>query len=345
IWNYFAGKGLKGHQIAGILGNLTAESGLNPNAVNPNGGATGLPQWLGSRLTGLLSDNGGKVPGVSGQLDYIWKELQGSENGVLKRLLASTDVRSATGAFAGFERAEGWSQANPENIALWQKRLSASQDALARFQGTASAATKDLGTFGGGLGQLGNALSQFPAAPAGGGGGLFSWLSALFGGGASLSPAAWSAIQSGTGGLYDVGGATGGSDPRRVAGLVHEQEYVMDAPVVRALGVPFLDNLRRTAKSGRGYYEGGYAMPGGGSSGSSSMGGWSSQQSQPTRIERHYHNYAGVSVREEESDDGKGGRREDIIIEEKLTAAANRPGSSFNKTLSGRGARQPVKRR
>ncbi|RWF00459.1 phage tail tip lysozyme [Mesorhizobium sp.] len=345
IWNYFAGKGLKGHQIAGILGNLTAESGLNPNAVNPNGGATGLPQWLGSRLTGLLSDNGGKVPGVGGQLDYIWKELQGSENGVLKRLLASTDVRSATGAFAGFERAEGWSQANPENIALWQKRLSASQDALARFQGTASAATRDLGTFGGGLGQLGNALSQFPTAPVGGGGGLFSWLGALFGGGASLSPNAWAAIQAGGGGLYDVGGPTGGSDPRKVAGLVHEQEYVMDAPVVRALGVPFLDNLRRTAKSGRGYYEGGFAMPGGGSSGSSSSGGWSSQQSQPTRIERHYHNYAGVSVREEESDDGKGGRREDIIIEEKLTAAANRPGSSFNKTLSGRGARQPVKRR
>lgn len=346
IWNFFAGKGLQSHQIAGIMGNLTAESGLNPNAVNPNGGATGLPQWLGSRLTGLLSDNGGKVPGVSGQLDYIWKELQGSEGGVLKRLLASTDVRSATGAFAGFERAEGWSQANPENIALWQKRLSASQDALAKFQGTATAATRDLGTFGGGLGQLGNALSQFPAAPAGGGGGgLFSWLGALFGGGASLSPNAWAAIQSGGGGLYDVGGATGGSDPRKVAGLVHEQEYVMDAPVVRALGVPFLDNLRRAAKSGRGYAEGGYAMPGGGSSGSSSMGGWSSQSAQPARIERHYHDYAGVSVREEESDDGKGGRREDIIIEEKLTAAANRRGSSFNKTLASRGARQPVKRR
>ncbi|MER9851251.1 phage tail tip lysozyme [Mesorhizobium sp. M0106] len=344
IWNFFAGKGLQSHQIAGIMGNLTAESGLNPNAVNPNGGATGLPQWLGSRLTGLLSANGGRVPGVGGQLDYIWKELQGPESGVLKRLLGSTDVRTATGAFAGFERAEGWSQANPENIALWQKRLTASQDALAQFQGTATAATKDLGTFGGGLGQLGNALSQFPAAPAGGGlsgfSGIWSMISGFF-----RSPAAWSAIQSGTAGLYDVGGATGGNDPRRVAGLVHEQEYVMDAPVVRALGVPFLDSLRRTAKSGRGYYEGGYAMPGAGSSGSASMGGWSSQSAQPARIERHYHDYAGVSVREEETDDGKGGRREDIIIEEKLTAAANRRGSSFNKTLASRGARQPVKRR
>ncbi|MER8964496.1 phage tail tip lysozyme [Mesorhizobium sp. M0808] len=345
IWNFFAGKGLQSHQIAGIMGNLTAESGLNPNAVNPNGGATGLPQWLGSRLTGLLSANGGKVPGVGGQLDYIWKELQGPESGVLKRLLGSNDVRSATGAFAGFERAEGWSQANPENIALWQKRLTASQDALARFQGTATAATKDLGTFGGGLGQLGNALSQFPTAPAGGGGGWLSWLAGLFGGGASLSPGAWAAIQAGGGGLYDVGGSTGGSDPYKVAGLVHEQEYVMDAPVVRALGVPFLDSLRRTAKSGRGYYEGGYAMPGAGSSGSASVGGWSSQSAQPARIERHYHDYAGVSVREEETDDGKGGRREDIIIEEKLTAAANRRGSSFNKTLASRGARQPVKRR
>lgn len=345
IWNFFAGKGLQGHQIAGIIGNLTAESWLNPNAVNPKGGAAGLPQWLGSRLSGLLSANGGKVPGVGGQLDYIWKELQGSESGVLKQLLSSKDVRSATAAFGGFERGEGWSKANPENIVLWQKRLSASQEALAKFQGTAGAATKDLGTFGGGLGQLGNALSKFPAAPAGGGGGLMSWLGGLFGGGGnpSLSPAAWSAIQAGGGGLYDVGGPTGGSDPRRVAGLVHEKEYVMDEPVVRALGVPFLDNLRRAAKSGRGYAEGGYAMPG--YRNSSSAGNWSSQQNQPTKIERHYHDYAGVSIREEESDDGQGGRREDIIIEEKLTAAANRPGSSFNKTLNGRGARQPVKRR
>ncbi|MER8817168.1 phage tail length tape measure family protein [Mesorhizobium sp. M0965] len=216
--------------------------------------------------------------------------------------------------------------------------------AITRLTESTGLAAKGLNSFGGGLGQLGNALSQFPAAPAGGGlsgfSSIWSMISGFF-----RSPAAWSAIQSGAGGLYDVGGATGGNDPRRVAGLVHEQEYVMDAPVVRALGVPFLDSLRRTAKSGRGYYEGGYAMPGAGSSGSPSMGGWSSQSAQPTRVERHYHDYAGVSVREEETEDGKGGRREDIIIEEKLTAAANRRGSSFNKTLAGRGARQPVKRR
>lgn len=40
--------------LAGIIGSWEFESGgLNPAAVNPNGGASGLGQWLGSRLTNL----------------------------------------------------------------------------------------------------------------------------------------------------------------------------------------------------------------------------------------------------------------------------------------------------
>lgn len=39
--------------IAAIVGNWLLESTLDPKAVNPGGGASGLGQWLGSRLTGL----------------------------------------------------------------------------------------------------------------------------------------------------------------------------------------------------------------------------------------------------------------------------------------------------
>lgn len=53
-------------------------------------------------------------------------------------------------------------------------------DAVTKMAGASGAATEGLGTLGGGLQNMGNALSQFPAAPAAAGGG--GWLSKLFGG-------------------------------------------------------------------------------------------------------------------------------------------------------------------
>ncbi|ARM12135.1 MULTISPECIES: phage tail length tape measure family protein [Rhizobium] len=61
-------------------------------------------------------------------------------------------------------------------------------DAVTKLANSASAATKGLDTFGGGLGKIGQSLSSsfFPAAPTGaaggGGGGLFGFLSGIFGG-------------------------------------------------------------------------------------------------------------------------------------------------------------------
>lgn len=313
IWNFFAGKGLQPHQIAGILGNLQAESGLNPNAVNPNGGASGLPQWLGGRLSGLLSANGGRLPGVGGQLDYMWKELQGPESGVLKRLLGSTDVRSATGAFAGYERAEGWSQRNPENIALWDKRLSASEASLARFQGTANVATKDLGTFGGGLGQLGKALSQFPAAPGAGFGSIFSsLLNPSFAGTAAYS---WmSANPGGYIGLYANG--TDNAPP----GWAWVGERGPELMRMRG-GEQVMDN-RRSIQAAN-----------------------SQGNIVQFKHETVIHNYGSSNVSTDEEDDGKGGRRTNVIIGEQLATEMNRPGSAPNRVLNSRGARQPLKRR
>ncbi|QTK79697.1 Phage Tape Measure Protein [Agrobacterium tumefaciens] len=92
----------------------------------------------------------------------------------------------------------------------------------------------------------------------GGGGGLFSLFSGLFGGGSQ-----WSGIQSGaiTGGLYSDGGYTGDGGKYQPAGVVHKGEYVFDQAAVKAAGGPAaMEAMRRNLK---GYADGGYvgAMP------------------------------------------------------------------------------------
>lgn len=253
VWDFFSGKGLPPHQVAGIMGNVGAESSFNPSALNPSSGAFGLFQHLGSRLSSL-----GSGAGLDEQLNFVWKELQTSEAGVLKKLLAAPDVRSATSAFAGFERAGGWSKANPEGIELWEQRLQTAQQSLDKFGGTANAANQSLGQFGNGLGQMGNALSQFPAAPGGGAGGI---LGSLFGGlnSAFSGTKAFNWLSSNPGqfiGLYDQGDHTGDGDPREVAGLVHKQEFVFSAPATRNLGVNYLRRLHEAGKRGTGFANG-----------------------------------------------------------------------------------------
>ena len=61
VWNYMTERGLSPIAAAGVLGNMEAESGFNPFAVNPNGGAFGIVQWLGGRKTTVqqkLTDGG-----------------------------------------------------------------------------------------------------------------------------------------------------------------------------------------------------------------------------------------------------------------------------------------------
>ncbi|TGT72905.1 hypothetical protein EN802_13580 [bacterium M00.F.Ca.ET.159.01.1.1] len=217
VWNFFASKGLKPFQIAGIMGNVSGESAFNPLAVGDGGNALGLFQW-NDRAPALLNSIGGRgnLGNVGAQLNFAWKELQTTENTALQKLMSSTDVRGATSAFAGFERPEGFSWANPEGAHNFLGRLSGAQDALAKFGSTASTATSAVGQLGGassgalsslvsstgqaagglnalgsGAGKLGSMLSQFPAAPGGGGGG-FGGIGGLFGslfGGGGLNSA------------------------------------------------------------------------------------------------------------------------------------------------------------
>lgn len=154
IFNFFISKGLQPFQAAGLMGNMQAESGLNPKRVQgtptPAGdqdnitvdGHTGygLVQWTSrGRQQGLadLAANNNTISGDLGtQLQYIMQELEGPYKSDYDKLLASTNITDATNIILmGYERPK-----NPD--ASRATRLGFAQDILARYgSGTASATT------------------------------------------------------------------------------------------------------------------------------------------------------------------------------------------------------------
>ncbi len=160
-WNYFAAKGLPPHQIAGILGNMKAESAFNPQAVGDNGHALGLFQW-NDRAPAMLNAIGGRqnLGDVNKQLDFAWQEMQTSENPAFQRLRASTDVRSATAAFAGFERPRGYSLANPEGAHNFSGRYAGAEQAMAKFSTNTNTAATSLNTLDSGVTDTAKALTS-----------------------------------------------------------------------------------------------------------------------------------------------------------------------------------------
>lgn len=76
--------------IAAILGNWNFESvGLNPGAINPGGGASGLGQWLGGRLTNLKAyarRHGTSWKNAGTQLSFAVKG-EGSDSAILRSVL------------------------------------------------------------------------------------------------------------------------------------------------------------------------------------------------------------------------------------------------------------------
>lgn len=207
-WDFFSGKGLANHQVAGIIGALDRESAFNPFAVNGNGGATGLMQARGSRQSDLMSYTGGNLGDVNRQFEFMWKEFQTTEKKAFDSLLKSTDLRGATRAMAMYERPEGYTASNPAGIHDFDIRLTKSAEALTRHGQVASKAATgvdrlasmtapagsglvDLGAGAkdaiGGLDNLGDGLTTFgtrlaSASASGGAGGLGGIFSSLFGG-------------------------------------------------------------------------------------------------------------------------------------------------------------------
>ena len=135
IWNFLKSKGLNDYAIAGLMGNLFAESGLSPinlqNTFEKKFGLTdaeytakvddgtytnfvrdsagyGLAQWTyWSRKQALKQYTDSRKASIGDlqmQLDFLWKELQGY-TAVIKVLKAAKSIKEASDAvLTGYEK-------------------------------------------------------------------------------------------------------------------------------------------------------------------------------------------------------------------------------------------------
>lgn len=268
-WNFWKSKGLADHQVAGVLGNIKAESNFNPLAIGDGGKAFGLFQH-NDRSSSLFNAIGGRgnLGDALSQHKFAYSELMGSEGRAWNALVNAKDVRSATSAFAGFERPQGFSWRNPEGAHNFTGRLAGAEEALSKFGGTAGQVNGSLGSLGSGvdtagkgLNSLGGGLNKFGqtlASAGSGGGGLGSLFASLSSYGLSVFATSGqfaSAVAGGSIGLWSEGGWTGPGGKYDPAGVVHRGEVVWSqADVARAGGVHVVEAMRLGR---RGYAEGG----------------------------------------------------------------------------------------
>lgn len=323
-WSFFEGKGLKPHQIAGILGNISAESAFNPLAVGDNGHAFGLFQH-NDRAPNLFRHIGGKgnLGDVQAQLEFAWKELMTTEAAAFSKLAASTNVTEATEAFVGFERPQGWTPQNPQGALHFDRRLGAAQDALGKFSSQTTTATENLGTMGQGFDVFGNAL-----------GGLLNGQSLGQAGGNLLTNLVGKGLVNLASTInlpgFNAGGYTGHDAPDEVVGLVHGQEFVFGAAATARIGVRNLEKLQSGAM--KGFRHGGFvsSLP----APSTFSNGSDQQSSAPVKFT--INDYAGVPVEVEEQADRDGGRTVTMTIGQQGAAAINEPGNPMGRALEAR---------
>ena len=111
--SYFVSQGWTANQAAGLVGNLMQESDLNPAAVNPSSGATGIAQWLDDRLEKLQTYPNWQS--LETQLTFVNWELNNSEKAAGDALRETTTLADATMVVrTKYERC-GESEANDAN--------------------------------------------------------------------------------------------------------------------------------------------------------------------------------------------------------------------------------------
>lgn len=158
IWKFLMGKIGNAFGVAGLMGNVEAESAFIPNnlqnACNKKwgiddyqytkevddgvrsflGGGYGICQWTSngrkSGLYDLAKAENASVGNIDAQLDWLWKELTTSYKGVLKVLQNATTVKEASDkVLTGFERPKDQSEANK------QRRAERGEKIYERFAG------------------------------------------------------------------------------------------------------------------------------------------------------------------------------------------------------------------
>ena len=81
IWCALLEAGYSEEAAAGVLGNIEAESGFNPGAVNGSSGAFGLAQWLGGRKSNLFAycdSIDAEYTDADAQIAYLIAEITGN---------------------------------------------------------------------------------------------------------------------------------------------------------------------------------------------------------------------------------------------------------------------------
>jgi len=160
VWRFFADK-LPGHQIAGIIGNMTAESGVQPQRLQgtPSGEVTpavealkvsgqnakawGLVQWdPNGKMIGTFADPS-EADNITNQLTFLWSQLNGGtsspEGPAGTQLKATTTIAEATEIFgAKYERPLDLS-------ATLADRIIAAEAAFERFDETIGAIEQPVG--------------------------------------------------------------------------------------------------------------------------------------------------------------------------------------------------------
>ena len=110
VWDYLKVAGYSDIQVAGIIGNLYQESGLNPARVESNGEGIGLVQWSFGRKQNLInyaSSKGVDWSDLETQLEFLVSELDSKQfyNPYKDTFMNPYSVSEATEAFCfGFER-------------------------------------------------------------------------------------------------------------------------------------------------------------------------------------------------------------------------------------------------
>lgn len=299
VWSFFAQKGLKPHQIAGIMGNVAGESGFNPLAVGDNGTSFGLFQHHADRGQGLLNAVGGPggLGNVQGQLEYVWQELMTTEAAAMRRLQASTNVGQATDAFMrGFERPSQGAM-----VDSWGTRLGAAEAAMSNFERATQNAGEGLGQLGDGFGTFGDLLS---AGLKGGGKGLLGTLVGLGAGALGIPGFA-------RGGQHDGGWRIVGEEgveleatgPARYFTAAQTRDILSSGPpdTLTSRAQPMAINLN--------------AAP-------------------APQVNFQIINNTGQPVEQRETTDAQGNRTVEAIIGEQVGAAIRRPGGDAQRAIS-----------
>lgn len=93
-------RGATPEQAAALLGNLMQESGkgLNTGAIGDNGNAIGMGQWNGPRKRQLMrfaDAKGVDWRDLDTQIEFLWRELNGSERGAWEKIKSAPDAATA----------------------------------------------------------------------------------------------------------------------------------------------------------------------------------------------------------------------------------------------------------